>query len=87
MSISRDDFVRLLAGAVGQQPIERTPNVFEGTGPGDRWSVALVPRADHRLGSLALPSHRMDLCLDGLTHEEAEAFLALFIRGFLRGGG
>ena len=86
MSLSAEDFRRLLPGALGQAPRWR-PDGAEGPLGSGRWRITLAPLADHRLGSVALPMHRVVICLEGVAEAEAEAFLARFHRGFQRGGG
>lgn len=86
MTLSREEFLRLLPGAVG--PVrEAGDGAFHGGGEGRRWSVRLVELPDLRAGSLALRRHRVEIRLEGYPDAEADAFLARFQRGFQRGGG
>ncbi|HJV49563.1 MAG TPA: hypothetical protein VJ549_09845 [Geothrix sp.] len=87
VSLSRAEFLRLLPGAVGSMPIEEAEGTFGASDGNRRWTLRLSPLADHRMGSLALPRHRLELSLDGYSEEEAAAFMARFQRGFLRAGG
>lgn len=86
MAISREEFLRLLPGAVGSFA-EGEDGLFRGAEGAGRWSIRLVPLADLRLGSVVLPRHRVEARLTSCPAEAAEAFLARFLRGFMRGGG
>jgi hypothetical protein len=87
MSLSREDFLRLLPGAVGAVWVEENEGTFSASDGERRWSIRLSPLADRRLGSVALPSHGVEIHLDGYSEAEAAAFLIRFHRGFQRGGG
>ena len=85
MSLSREEFFRLLPAAV---------EAFEPAGEAVRWSdgnrrgtIRLVPLPDRRLGGVVMPRHRIDIALDAPTEADADAFMVRFHRGFLRGGG
>jgi len=87
MSLTREDFLRLLPGAVGLAEVAEQEGVFGASMGGRQWTMRLWPLPDRRLGSVVLPRHRVDISLVGYTEEEAAAFLARFHRGFQRGGG
>lgn len=87
MSISREEFLRLLPWAVGVAAIQEVDGAFS-EGQGDhRWTIRLLPLTDRQLGRVILPRHRVDLHFDGYSEEEVEAFMTRFHRGFQRGGG
>ena len=87
MSLSREDFLRLLPAAVGLVAIAEEDGVFSHAENGRRWTIRLAPLADWRAGSVVLPRHRVELHFEGYTDQEGEAFLVRFHRGFQRGGG
>ena len=85
MSLLREEFFRLLPGAV---------DTFEVEGDTVRWSesgragtIRLVRLEDRRLGSVDLPRHGVEIALEGCSEAEGELFMARFHRAFLRGGG
>jgi sulfur carrier protein ThiS len=84
MSIARDEFLRLLPGAVAR---------FEADGDSIRWAegprgtIRLVPLPSRQLGTMAVPRHRVEIALEECAEAEGEAFMARFHRAFLRGGG
>ena len=85
MSVSRQEFFRLLPAAVG--PFEADGGLVRGA-DGDRgWAIRLVPLADRRLGNVYLPRHRVEITVKACSEAEGEAFMDRFHRGFLRGGG
>ncbi|WP_243316600.1 hypothetical protein [Geothrix paludis] len=86
MAISREEFLRLLPGAVGYFA-EGEEGLFRGADGAGPWTIRLVPLADLRLGSVVLPRHRVEVRLAGCPAEAAQAFLARLLRGFMRGGG
>ena len=87
MSLSRDEFLRLLPVAVGGAAIEEMDGCFRGSDDQGRWTIQVHPIKDLCLGSVILPRHRIDLCLEGYSEEAERAFLVRFHRGFQRGGG
>jgi hypothetical protein len=85
MSLSREEFFRLLPAAVGSFGVDG-----DTIGPSDgsrRWLIQLVSLADHRVGSVAVPRHRVDIVLEGCSEAEGEVFMDRFHRAFMRGGG
>jgi hypothetical protein len=87
MSISREDFLRLLPMAVGQAFVDEVEGQFTGSEGPCNWTLHLLPLDQRRLGSVVLPRHQVELRLEGYSEAEAAAFLARFQRGFQRGGG
>lgn len=85
MSITREEFFRLLPAAVG--PFEVDGNAVRGRGTASGWLIRLTPLADHRAGSVVVPRHRVEIVLEACSEIEGEAFMARFYRAFLRGGG
>jgi hypothetical protein len=85
MSIDREDFLRLLPSAVG--PFDLDGQVARSSDGARAWTILLVPMTDRRLGSVAIPRHRVEITLEGYSEAEAKAFIERFERGFLRGGG
>lgn len=85
MTVSREEFLRLLPAAVAS---------FELEGEVIRWSdgdrvgtIRLVPLVTLRLGSVAVPRHRVEIALEACPEADGEAFMARFHSAFLRGGG
>jgi hypothetical protein len=87
MSLSREEFLRLLPGAVGPVVAVDVGGAFRGSDGPRRWTIRLQPLSGLRLGSVSLPRHRVEIRLDGYSEDEAGAFMARFHRGFQRGGG
>jgi hypothetical protein len=85
MSLSREEFSRMLSAAVG--PFETAGDVIRPSGGHRRWVIHLVPLADHRVGSIVVPRHRVEIVLESCSEAEGEAFMERFHRAFLRGGG
>lgn len=85
MGLRREEFLRLLPGAVA---------VFDVAGEEIRWSdgaskgsIRLVPLESRRLGSVVVPRHRVEITLEVASEADGAAFLSRFHRAFLRGGG
>lgn len=85
MSITREEFFRLLPAAVGLFEVDG--NTIRGRGTACGWLIRLTPLTDHRVGSVALPRHRIEIDLGACSEAEGEDFLARFHRAFMRGGG
>jgi hypothetical protein len=87
MTLSREEFLRLLPGGVGLAFTIGKEGAFQGCDGPLQWRIHLRPLPELRLGSVCLPRHRVEIHLDGCSEDEAAAFLARFHRGFQRGGG
>ena len=85
MSLSREEFFRLLVAAVG--PFVVDGDTVRRSGGDRHWTIRLVPLADRRRGAVVVPRHRVEIIIEGGSEGEAAAFMERFHRGFLRGGG
>lgn len=85
MTISRDEFVRLLPAAVGS--FEADGDTFRACGSRPAWTIRLVSLEDRRVGSVTFPRHRVEIEVAAASEGEGEAFAERFRRAFLRGGG
>jgi len=85
MSLSREEFFRLLPAAVG--PFVVDGDTVRQSGGDRNWTIRLVPLAERRMGAAVVPRHRVEIILEGCLEAEAEAFMERFHRAFLRGGG
>jgi hypothetical protein len=85
MTISREEFLRLLPGAVPSFEVEG--ETFRWSEGGRHGTIRLVPIGDVRVGRVAVPRHRVEIVLQTPGDEEGEAFFDAFRRAFLRGGG
>jgi hypothetical protein len=85
MSLSREEFLRLLPAAVPVFDVDGdTVRWSEGGRP---WRIRLVPLAPLRMAGARLPRHRVDIALPECAAGEGVAFMARFDRAFLRAGG
>ena len=80
---TRDDFVRLLPLATGQDDIHGIDGGFRGIG----WSLRLTRIAPLEIGLVRLERHRVEIAFDGLSAEEQERFMQRFTLYYQRGGG
>jgi hypothetical protein len=87
MSLSREEFLRLLPAAVRPFPVREEAGRFCGTEGERRWLIDLTPLPERRIGSVALPRHQVEIHLEGFSEQGAAAFLTRFHQGFQRGGG
>ena len=87
MSITRDDFLRLLPAAVGHQPFSVEGERIEHRDAGRSWRIRLAPLPDLRVALVRLERHQVVLSLEGYSEEEAAAFMRRFELYFRRGGG
>jgi hypothetical protein len=87
MSLSREEFFRLLPAAVGVGWAEEGVGMIRGSYRGGSWSIHLVPLEALSLGRFLLPRHRVEIAFEGFSEEEAHAFMARFHQAFQRGGG
>lgn len=87
MTLTRDEFFRWLPAAVDFAPYRVSGNRIECVAGERTWSIVMEPMADHCIGLLRLPRHRVSLRLWGYTAAEVEAFVTRFKLYFHRGGG
>ena len=85
MSVSREEFVRLLSAAVEEFALEG--QVVRWSDRGCRGTIHLIPLPAHRLGSVAVPRHRVEIVLKASSEAACVTFMERFRRAFLRGGG
>jgi len=85
MSLSREEFFRLLPAAVGA--FEADGELVRWVDQGRGWNIRVVPLPDLRLGSAAIPRHRVEIVFEACSEAEGAAFLERLHRAFLRGGG
>jgi len=85
MSISREEFLRLLPAAVEAFQVDADTICWSDARR--RWTIRLVPLAHRRMASAVLPRHRVEFLLEACSATEGAAFLERFHRAFLRGGG
>ena len=89
MGYSRDEFTRVLPGAMRDWPVTGGPDVWQvRDSTGEIIArVHIEPRSDRLMGALRLPVLAVTIDLgaagESLTHE----FMRRFERGFHRGGG
>jgi hypothetical protein len=87
MTISREEFLRILPGAVGATAYRASGTLIQHEGPGCGWRIELAPMPELRIGLLALARHRVTIAFRGCSGPERSAFLARFELHFRRGGG
>lgn len=87
MSISHEDFFRLLPRALGDMRICRHGSRIEACRGKQRICIEIGPESRRRLGSLQLPVTRVDISLSGFLPGEEAAFLTRFDLAYRRGGG
>ncbi|HWQ10161.1 MAG TPA: hypothetical protein VN436_13665 [Holophaga sp.] len=87
MSVSREEFLRLLPAALGGESFEEAGNRFLHQEPERHWSLTLSPLPDLDLGSLHLARHAVVWRFAGYSLTEIDALVGRFERHFQRGGG
>ncbi len=85
MSISREEFVRLLQAVV--EAFDLDGETVRWLDRGRSWTIRLVPLPARTAGSVKVPRRRVEIALEDCTAAEGEAFMRRFQRAFLRGGG
>jgi hypothetical protein len=87
MALTRDDFLRLLPFAVGQQARRAGASLLEGSTDGVEWSVHLAEGAERRIASLALPVLYVELGCSAPDDQAVDRFVERFLRAYQRAGG
>jgi len=87
MTISRDDFLRVLPAAVDQENLRVDGDQIRPLDGDRRWRIVLSALDDLRLGSIRLPRQRVEIFLADDDADDRSRFLARFELHFRRGGG
>lgn len=87
MTISRDEFLRILPGATDCVPRSAGADAWCGADVACGWSLRIEPLPGLALGALHLPRHRVRLRLDDCEPGARNRFLARWELHFRRGGG
>jgi hypothetical protein len=85
MTLSREEFLRLLPAAVPAFNVDG--DAVSWSNEGRLQTIRLIRLTPRRMASAVLSRHRVEITLHACTEEEGEAFMARFHRAFLRGGG
>ncbi|MCX7162924.1 MAG: hypothetical protein WCI19_10585 [Betaproteobacteria bacterium] len=80
---TRDDFVRLLHPATGDEALREVDGGFSGRG----WSLRLTRISPLEIGRVRLERHRVEIEFDGMTATEQDRFMRRFALYYQRGGG
>lgn len=88
MTITRDEFLRLLPRAVDHAPFTESPAGFELRAGDKLWRIGFEAMPDLRPGGLIrMRRHRVSFEFEGHSEAEIEARLKRFELYFRRGGG
>lgn len=87
MTLTREDFLRLLPGAVGHAPWRIEDDLITGEGTRPSWRIRLHERPGRRFGPVQLPVLGVTLQVADATPAERAAFVDRFLLGFQRAGG
>ena len=82
-TITRADFIRLLAAATGDADFTEQEGLFRGRG----WQLRFSPIPPLAIGMVRLARHRVDIRFEGLSADAEEAFMRRFTLHYQRGGG
>ena len=80
---TRQDFIRLLPQAAGEEELREIDGRFCGRG----WSIRLTRIPPLEIGLVRLERHRVEIEFDGMTVEEQDRFMQRFTLYYQRGGG
>lgn len=80
---TREEFVRLLPLATGEETFREMGDSFLGKG----WSLRLTRIPPLAIGLVRLERHRVEIAFDGLDEAAQEAFMRRFSLHYQRGGG
>jgi len=87
MTISHDEFRRILQLAFPATASSAGDNDTEFRFEGDRVRVRLSPQGSRRIGTLQLPVTKVLLEFDDMAEADIQRFIDRFNRSFQRGGG
>ena len=87
MTISHDEFVRLLPKAINNKQYNINGNKIFVSGDKQSVEISLGEQTSRKLGNLKLPATIITIELTGYSIEEQEVFLQRFDLAYQRGGG
>jgi hypothetical protein len=87
MSISREEFLRVLPSAVGPDQFSVDGEEVRYQHPSRSWRIVLGALPDRGLGRLQLPRLKVQIFLRGYSPPDTDSFLARFDLYFRRAGG
>lgn len=87
MSISHQDFLRILPGALGTGDYRLYGNRVVFGDEAHRMEITLSAEAERRVGALALPLTHVRLQFFGYAETDLRTAMTRFDRAFQRGGG
>ncbi|MDH4335614.1 MAG: hypothetical protein OEW24_10265 [Chloroflexota bacterium] len=87
MSISREEFLRVLPAAVAPDRFSIDGGEVRRQGEDRSWRMVLRALADRRLGQLRLPRLQVQIYLSGYSRADSDSFLGRFELYFRRAGG
>ncbi len=85
MTISREEFFRLLPGVVAS--FDADGESVRWSDAGRQWLIRLTSLDDRRMGAVTVARHRVQIILTSCSESEGDGFVERFHRTFLRGGG
>lgn len=87
MTITHQDFFRLLPRALGSRDYQRQGNSVSFRQPGFLMEINLSPERRWRIAGLELPATDVEIVLSDCGAEQAQTLLKQFDLAFHRGGG
>lgn len=88
MSISHQEFMRLLPVAIAERPYLKKGNMIYINETEQREvAIHLSEEGEHKIAMLCLPSTTVTFNFSGYDKQEEESFLTYFHKRFQRGGG
>lgn len=87
MGITRQEFLRNLAGALSGQPYRVERNKVLVTDAGRRIAITLGEQQEQHIGSLRLPRLEVEFSFSSYSESEAAILMAHIANHFQRGGG
>jgi hypothetical protein len=87
MSISKEEFRRLLPRAMEGSDFVEAENAFVHSEGGRSWRISLRPLQELGLGAIRLERQAVEWNFSGYAEEEIEALVGRFELHFRRGGG
>ena len=87
MGITRQEFLRSLAGALSGHSYRVEHNKVIVVDAGRRIAITLGEQHEQRIGSLQLPRMDVEFSFSGYSTSEAATLMAHIARHFQRGGG
>lgn len=87
MTITHDDFFRLLPKALAEYQFRISGNLIQVQLQSGSVDIQLTPETTRKIGNLELPVTHLDFHFENIAQDQMQVFFERFNRSYQKGGG